>query len=116
MQTHQGSCHCGKVRFEAELDPTQALACNCSMCGRKGTLLAFVPSSKFKLLSGEKNLTDYQFGRKVIHHTFCSTCGITAFASATAPDGTPMQAINVRCLDDIDLAKVTIKNFDGKSI
>ena len=111
-----GSCHCGKVKFEVEVEFDQALSCNCSICQRKGSLLVFVPADKFHLLSGKDNLTDYQFGKKVIHHYFCSTCGVTSFAAATTPDGKDMRAINVRCLEGVDIASLKINHFDGKSI
>ncbi len=116
MTKRKGSCHCGKIEFEVELDLKEALSCNCSICERKGTLLAFVGADKFHLISGKENLTDYQFGKKALHHTFCSTCGVTAFASGKTPDGSLMMAINVRCLEDVDLDKLEIKKFDGKSI
>lgn len=117
MSKQEGSCHCGKIKFEVDLDLNQeALSCNCSICQRKGTLLFFVGDDKFRLISGEKDLTDYQFGKKAIHHTFCSVCGVTAFASSHMPDGTPMKAINIRCLENINLDDVGIKKFDGRSI
>lgn len=115
MTKHKGSCHCGKVKFEVDLDLKEALSCNCSICQRKGTLLAFAPADHFRLVSGDSDLTDYQFGKKTIHHTFCSTCGITAFASGQMPDGSPIKAINIRCLEDVDLDKLKIKHIDGKS-
>ncbi|MBX2986308.1 MAG: GFA family protein [Bdellovibrionaceae bacterium] len=111
----QGSCHCGKVRFEADVDVSSGVACNCSICLKRGTVLAFTPEMNFKLLSGENDLTDYQFNKKVIHHTFCSTCGILAFAAGAMPDGTKMRAINLRCVDGIDLDKVKIQAFDGRN-
>jgi hypothetical protein len=90
------------------------IACNCSMCGRSGTLLTFVPAAKFKLLSGESELTDYQFGKKHIHHLFCKTCGIKSFARGQGKDG-PTVAINARCLDDVDPSKLSVTHHDGKS-
>ncbi len=113
---YKGSCHCQKVSYEVEMNLEGVVACNCSMCQRKGTLLAFAPESSFKLLSGEKDLTDYQFHKKVIHHTFCSTCGVTSFASGVAPDGTKMKAINVRCLEGVELEKLPVQHYDGRSI
>lgn len=112
---YTGGCHCQKVRFEVEMDIGQVISCNCSMCSKRGSLLAFVPEEAFTLLSGEEALTDYQFNKKVIHHYFCSTCGILSFGAGTGPDGKATRAINVRCLDNIDLAKLSIVEYDGKS-
>jgi hypothetical protein len=112
---HQGGCHCGAIRYSVEIDPdAQAIACNCSMCGRSGTFLQFVPEDKFKLEKGEGNLTDYQFNKHKIHHVFCKTCGIKSFARGEGPKG-PMVAINVRCLDGVDPFTVKTQHFDGKS-
>lgn len=115
-KTRAGGCHCGKVRFEVTVDLTEpAITCNCSMCGRSGTMLRFVPAAQFKLLSGIEVLTDYRFNSKVINHVFCSVCGIKAFASGTGQDGAETRAINVRCLDDIDVQALPIRHVDGKS-
>ena len=116
MKTYTGGCHCGKVRYEVTSDLSYVMDCNCSICSRKGHVLTFVPASQFTLLSGENAVTDYQFNKHVIHHTFCSTCGISSFASGKRPDGTEMRAINVRCLDGVDLTKLDIKHVDGKSV
>lgn len=113
---YKGQCHCGKVTFEVEMDLGAAVECNCSICSKRGALLAFVPSEKFKLLQGKDNLTDYTFNKRKIHHYFCKDCGILGFAGGTLPDGKPMNAINIRCLDGVDLAMVKIKHFDGKSL
>jgi hypothetical protein len=116
LKTYAGSCHCGKVRYEVKLDLTSpVISCNCSMCGRSGTLLAFAPAAEFKLLSGEEALTDYVFNRHAIHHTFCSTCGIKSFAKGVAPDGTETRAINTRCLEGVDITQLNVHQFDGKS-
>ena len=114
--THRGSCHCGRVRYQVALDLTKPVtSCNCSMCARSGTLLAFVPEADFTLLQGEDALTDYQFNRHVIHHLFCSTCGIKSFARGQMPDGSPIAAINVRCIEGVDLDGLTIQKHDGLS-
>jgi hypothetical protein len=86
------------------------------MCGRTGTLLSFVPGEQFSLLSGEDVLKDYQFNKKHIHHLFCTVCGIKSFARGTGKDGSPTIAVNTRCLDDVDLDKLNVKHFDGKSL
>ena len=88
LETRAGGCHCGKVRYEAKIDLSKpVLACNCSMCGRSGTYLAFIPATQFTLKSGEDSLTDYQFNRHAIHHLFCKVCGIKSFARGTNPKG-----------------------------
>lgn len=115
MTKHTGGCHCGRVRYEVEADIDEVMSCNCSMCQKRGTLLTFVPEQQFTLLSGGDDLTDYQFNKKIIHHLFCSTCGIGSFARGVAPDGSEMVAINARCLDDIDLGALTVKSVDGRS-
>jgi hypothetical protein len=116
LTTYSGGCHCGKVRYEVKADLSNpVIACNCSMCGRAGTLLTFVPAQQFTLLSGEEVLTDYQFNQHVIHHLFCRACGIKSFARGTGQDGAAIVAINVRCLDDVDLATLKVNQYDGKS-
>lgn len=114
-KTYQGSCHCQKVRYRVTTDLKQVISCNCSICGRSGTLLTFVAADEFQLLAGEGELTDYQFNRKNIHHLFCSTCGIKSFGRGTGPDGKPMCAVNVRCLEGVDLAGLHVTPVDGKS-
>ncbi len=113
---HLGGCHCGAVRYEVELDVAEpAITCNCSICSKTGTMLNFVPLESFRLLSGEEKLTDYQFNKMVIHHLFCNVCGVRSFARGIGPDGKEMRAINVRCLDDIDLERVPTQQWNGKA-
>lgn len=115
MNTYSGGCHCGKVRFEVTADFEKAITCNCSLCSKRGHVLAFLPAEQFKLLSGEDALTDYQFNKKIIHHLFCSTCGVGSFGRGDGYDGKPSVAINMRCIDDLDLKGISISEFDGKS-
>jgi hypothetical protein len=113
MARYQGSCHCGAVRYSVEVDLDKPVtACNCSICGRTGTMLTFVPAESFKLEKGEDSLTDYQFNRKHIHHLFCKTCGVKSFARGEGPKG-PTVAINARCLEGVDLSKLTVQHYDG---
>lgn len=116
VKTHTGSCHCGRVTYEADADVSHVVSCNCSICRKRGTLMAFVAENQFRLKSGGDGLTDYQFNRHVIHHLFCSTCGISSFARGTRPDGAKMVAINVRCLDGVDLDALEVNRFDGASL
>jgi hypothetical protein len=116
-KTYTGGCHCGAVRFEADMDLSgTAITCNCSMCSKMGSVLAFVPATQFRLLSGDEALTDYQFNKKVIHHLFCSKCGIRSFARGAMPDGTPVAAVNLRCVDDVDVSTLKTHQYDGKSV
>jgi hypothetical protein len=114
-QTHQGACHCGAVRYTAETDLGQVIQCNCSICSKHGLMISFVPEEKFTLLSGEGNLKEYLFNTHKVRHQFCQNCGTEPFARGTAPDGTRMVALNVRCLDDVDIASLKTTPFDGRS-
>jgi len=112
---YQGSCHCGKVAFEVEGELTGAMECNCSICTRKGSLMWFVPRDRMRLLTPESALSTYTFNKHVIQHRFCPTCGMHPFGEGVDPQGNKMAAINIRCLEDIDLAAVPVQNFDGRS-
>lgn len=114
--TYHGSCHCGAVAYDVTFSLEGLITCNSSICQKKGTILGFTPAPNFKLLSREKNLQDYQFGSKNIHHLFCKTCGITSFARGAMPDGTEIRAINIRCLDNVDLETLTTSKVDGRSL
>ncbi len=113
--TQRGSCHCGRIRFEVEGAPTGALACNCSICQRKGSLLWFVPRDQFRWLTPDSDASTYLFNKHVIRHRFCATCGIHPYGEGPAPGGGQMAAINLRTLEDFDLASVPVKHFDGRS-
>jgi hypothetical protein len=114
-KTYEGGCHCGKVRYKVTSDLTRVVSCNCSRCAKLGALFSFVSPSQFDLLAGEDALTDYQFNKKTIHHLFCSACGVESFARGTARSGQELVAINVRCLEDIDLTALDLTPVDGKS-
>jgi hypothetical protein len=112
---YTGSCHCGRIRFEVEGEGDSGLACNCSMCSRKGSLLWFVPREKMKLLTPEDAAATYLFHEHVIRHRFCTNCGIHPYGEAAGPGGVQMAAINLRTLEDFDLESVPVKHFDGRS-
>lgn len=113
---YKGSCHCGKVAFEVEGEIGKVMDCNCSMCARKGSLLWFVPRHKLRLLTPEENSKAYLFGDKTIQHRFCPECGIHPYGEGSLPDGTPMAAINVHCLEGVDYAALPVEHFDGRAL
>ena len=112
---YKGSCHCGRVAFEVEGTIEKALACNCSMCQRKGSLLWFVPRSQLRLTTPEAALSTYTFNKHVIKHRFCANCGLHPFGEGIDPKGNQTAAINIRCLEGIDLASIPVTHFDGAS-
>lgn len=115
MTRYSGGCQCGKVRYEAEVDLSNTVACNCSRCGKIGSILTFTGEDKFTLLQGADALTQYNFNKHKIDHLFCATCGIQSFSRGTAPNGAKMVAVNARCLDGVDPFSLTPKQVDGKS-
>jgi hypothetical protein len=112
-QSYEGGCHCGRVRFRVQGDLLQTVACNCSICTKKGFIHLIVAHDDFVLLSGGDDLTTYQFNTKVARHTFCGTCGIHPFyVPRSDPDKVD---VNVRCLDGVDPTHLQPKLFDGKN-
>jgi hypothetical protein len=115
-KTYTGGCHCGEVRFEVTGDISTVVSCNCSICQKRGALWTFVPPERFALRAGGDDLKDYRFGKKTIHHYFCPQCGVGAFSRGKAPSGSEMVAVNVRCLDEVDIAALKPTPFDGRSL
>ena len=112
LQTYKGSCHCGRVSFEIEAKLDSLVECNCSICRRRGALWQGVPESRLRILSGESDLTLYQFNTKTAKHYFCRHCGIHPFAR---PRLDPTRwAVNVRCIDGVDLSALPVRLFDGE--
>lgn len=112
---YTGSCHCGRVRFQVEGEVDSGMACNCSMCSRRGSLLWFVPRDKLRLLTPEDAAATYTFHQHVIRHRFCANCGIHPYGEGKGPGGAEMAAINLRTLEDFDLDSVPVTHFDGRS-
>jgi hypothetical protein len=113
---YQGNCHCGKVAFEVEGEIDNALSCNCSICSRKGSLLWFVPRDNLTLLTPEDAASTYTFNKHAIKHRFCPTCGIHPYGEGTDPKGNRMAAVNLRCVEGIDLSAIPVHGFDGRAI
>ena len=109
--THNGGCHCGAVAFEVDA-PAKIVAsdCNCSICRMSGYLHLIVPRSRFRLLQGADQLTEYKFNTGTARHLFCSRCGVKSFyVPRSNPDG---YSVNVRCLDSATIVVVEVQPFD----
>ena len=116
-QTYSGGCHCGAVRYEADVDFSQdTLKCNCSICRKARAWLVAVGGDDFRLLSGADALTEYRFGPQRIRHLFCKHCGVKSFGRAELPHG-GFVAVSVSCLDnvpDAQLASLPVTYVDGR--
>lgn len=118
-QTYHGSCHCGDVRYEADLDLAAGTSkCNCSICAKSRYWGMSVKPAEFRLLSGESGLRDYQFGSNSMHHLFCGRCGLRSFGRGNIPElGGEFVSINLACLDDLDptvLAEAKVTYCNGR--
>lgn len=112
---YQGSCHCGQISFEVEGTLGDVLACNCSMCQRKGSLLWFVPRQSLRLQTPQEAMATYTFHKHVIKHHFCPTCGIHPFGEGVGPNGQEMAAVNVRCLEGVELEPLKVVHYNGRA-
>ena len=116
LRKYTGSCHCGGIAFEVEGELDSVTTCNCSICQRKGAMMWFVTRAALDLKTPESAMATYTFNKHSIQHRFCPRCGIHPFGEAQTPEGNAMAAINVRCLDEVDLDALSVQAFDGRSI
>lgn len=113
---YKGSCHCGDISFEVEGELGQVMECNCSHCSRKGYLLWFVSRQQLRLGAPESNLATYTFNKHVIKHHFCPHCGCAPFGFGVDQAGDAKAAVNVRCLEGVELSSLTPIPVDGRSL
>lgn len=117
--TYHGGCHCGNVRYEADIDLSKgSFKCNCSICTKLRNWIVPVKDGDFRLLAGEDQLSDYQFGGKRIHHQFCRTCGVHSFGWSEAEGGGRSYAVQINCLDDVtveELIGIPVTCADGRN-
>jgi hypothetical protein len=113
---YKGSCHCGHVAFQVEGNLTGVMACNCSICQRKGTLMWFVPREHLQLLTPDENAHTYTFNKHAIKHRFCPKCGMHPYGEGVDPKGHAMAAINIRCLEGVELEQIPVTHFDGRAL
>jgi hypothetical protein len=113
METYEGGCHCGRVRFRVSGELAEATECNCSICTKKGFLHLIVPQGQFELQTGRDDLTTYRFNTGVAQHTFCRYCGVHPFyVPRSDPDKVD---VNIRCLDRVDATAIRAIPFDGRN-
>jgi hypothetical protein len=120
MRTYLGSCHCGAVRYEVQLDLGAGTGrCNCSFCGKTRLWSAMVKPEQFNLLAGGEDVSDYTFNTKSSHHFFCKHCGVHAFGRGNLEAlGGEFCVVNIACLDavePVELANAPVRYADGRN-
>lgn len=119
MKTCHGTCHCGAVRFEADIDVSGAtIRCNCSFCVKIRCWATIVMPTSFRLIAGESDLTEYQFGARNERHFFCRHCGVRPFGIGNSPRTGTFYGVSVACLDDAaieELAAAPMRYVDGRN-
>ncbi len=113
---YRGSCHCGNIAFEVEGDLTGVVACNCSICSRRGSLLWAVPHSDLRQFGSGKNIGTYTFDTEAFLHRFCRICGIHPYAEDAEVKAGRNAYVNIRCLENVDFTGVPAFEFDGRSL
>lgn len=119
MKTYHGSCHCGAVQFEADIDFSQGtIKCNCSICTKMRSWAAIVKPDAFRLLSGSSDLGEYRFLTRRDNHLFCRHCGVHTFGTGNSPRIGDFYAVSISCLDDlgdVEMSALPVSYLDGRN-
>jgi len=115
-QKHPGSCHCGDVRFEVDLDlAAGGTRCNCSICMKTASTNAIVKPNAFTLLSDEAKLSSYVWRSETAKRSFCKRCGVHCFGRGHLEQlGGDFVSVNLNCLDDADVNLLKVVHWDGR--
>jgi hypothetical protein len=120
IKTHRGSCHCGKVRFEADIDLSKGTGkCNCSYCWKVRNWSIIIKPEGFRSISGDDERTEYTFGTGAGRHAFCKHCGVRTYSRGFLEQiGGAYVSIALASLDDLEhaeLAESPVKFMDGRA-
>jgi hypothetical protein len=119
LAIYRGSCHCGAIRFEADVDLSRGtVRCNCTLCTKQRNWSAIVGEDAFRLLAGSASLTEYRCNTRTEQHFFCGTCGVRTFGRGSSLRWGPYVAVSVACLDDAtdeELANAPVSFLDGRN-
>jgi hypothetical protein len=115
LQQYAGGCDCGAVRFTIDLDLDHTIACNCSNCRKRGLLFWFAAPERFQVTAGNGETGEYGFSKRAARHQVCGVCGVETFFYSEMPDGAEMVAVNARCIDNINPARLRPAPYEGAS-
>lgn len=116
---YKGSCHCGKVKYEVDLDLSAGTGrCNCTFCAKVRNWSIGVKPGAFTLLADEGDLGDYQFSaQSPNHHHFCRHCGVRTHSRGHVKEiGGDYVSVTLSTLDDVEpreLIEAPLRYMDG---
>jgi hypothetical protein len=115
--TYRGSCHCGAVRFEADLDLSGGVSrCNCTICTKVGAVGVMVKPDAFRIVAGAGELVEYTKPGHPVVFPFCRRCGIHTHNVGDLPHaGGKFVSVFVNLIDDVDPNDFPVSHWDGRN-